>query len=260
MQSLTARAKPTKELEALLSQQLEKQSCSRVASPGVPARVKESHDAMVEQKSKSEAVRVVVRCRPLNTKERSEDRSTSLKIDQTAQQISLPGGSQTDATLSRLFTFDAVFGPECGQEDLFHSTAAPIVDAVLKGFNGTIFTYGQTGAGKTFTMEGDSISGPDRGIVPRCFEQIFDSIKNSQNQEFLVRVSFLELYNEELRDLLARNVKGKLQLREKSSGDVYIKGLHTFVVNSIEDISRVLQVCHPYYHNLLLQDHPPCKA
>ncbi|KAK9819524.1 hypothetical protein WJX74_005048 [Apatococcus lobatus] len=197
---------------------------------------------MVEQKSKSEAVRVVVRCRPLNSKERSEDRSTSLKIDQTTQQISLPGGSQTDASLSRLFTFDSVFGPECGQGDLFHSTAEPIVDAVLKGFNGTIFTYGQTGAGKTFTMEGDSISGPDRGIVPRCFEQIFDSIMHSENQEFLVRVSFLELYNEELRDLLARNVKGKLQLREKSSGDVYIKGLHTFVVNSIEDISRVLQV------------------
>ena len=197
---------------------------------------------MVEQKQRSEAVRVVVRCRPLNSKERFEDRTTSLKIDQAGCQISLPGGSQTDAALSKVFTFDSVFGPDCGQEDLFRSTAEPIVEAVLQGFNGTIFTYGQTGAGKTFTMEGDSIAGPDRGIVPRCFEQIFDSIKHSENQEFLVRVSFLELYNEELRDLLARNVKGKLQLREKSSGDVYIKGLHTFVVNSIEDISRVLQV------------------
>jgi kinesin family protein 3/17 len=78
----------------------------------------------------------------------------------------------------------------------------------MEGYNGTIFAYGQTGTGKTFTMEG--VDTPElKGIIPRTIEWIFNNIKNYSNQQFLVRTSFVEIYNEEVRDLLSKNVKNK---------------------------------------------------
>lgn len=78
----------------------------------------------------------------------------------------------------------------------------------MEGYNGTIFAYGQTGTGKTFTMEG--VDTPElKGITPRSIEHIFNSIKNYSNQQFLVQASFVEIYNEEVRDLLNKNVKNK---------------------------------------------------
>ena len=80
---------------------------------------------------------------------------------------------------------------------------------MLQGYNGTIFAYGQTGTGKTFTMEG-VLDQPDlKGIIPRTIESIFNSINSMSNQQFLVQVSFVEIYNEEVRDLLSKNVKNK---------------------------------------------------
>jgi hypothetical protein len=102
------------------------------------------------------------------------------------------------------------------QEIIFNQTAKPILQSVMEGYNGTIFAYGQTGTGKTFTMEGVDTE-LDRGIIPRSIEWIFNNIKNYTNQEFLVRASFVEIYNEEVRDLLSKNVKSKLNVREKDS-------------------------------------------
>ena len=81
------------------------------------------------------------------------------------------------------------------QKDLYEQTARPLVDSVLEGFNGTIFAYGQTGTGKTFTMEGIRSQPELRGIIPSSFAHIFDSIKNGESREFLVRASYLEIYN-----------------------------------------------------------------
>ncbi len=87
-------------------------------------------------------------------------------------------------------------------------SAKPILESVMEGYNGTIFAYGQTGTGKTFTMEGVD-NEKDKGIVPRCIEWIFNNIKNYTNQQFLVRVSFVEIYNEEVRDLMNKSAKSK---------------------------------------------------
>lgn len=81
------------------------------------------------------------------------------------------------------------------QKDLYEQTARPLVDSVLEGFNGTIFAYGQTGTGKTFTMEGIRSQPELRGIIPSSFAHIFDSIKKSESRQFLVRASYLEIYN-----------------------------------------------------------------
>ena len=79
----------------------------------------------------------------------------------------------------------------------------------MQGYNGTIFAYGQTGTGKTFTMEGVADKADLKGIIPRSIDWIFNSIKSYNDQNFLVRVSFVEIYNEEVIDLLNKNIRNK---------------------------------------------------
>ena len=89
------------------------------------------------------------------------------------------------------------------QEDIFNETAYPIIDNVLQGYNGTIFAYGQTGCGKTHTMLGIPDDPQMRGIIPNCFAHIFGFIdEQKEAMTFLVRCSYLEIYNEEIHDLL----------------------------------------------------------
>ena len=112
----------------------------------------------------------------------------------------------------KTFTFDAVYGPDTVQANLYQATVNPVVESVLEGYNGTIFAYGQTGTGKTFTMEGVNEPAELRGVIPRAFNQIFDAIgtRGGESTEFLVRASYLEIYNEDIRDLLNKNVSNRL--------------------------------------------------
>ncbi|KAH8046117.1 hypothetical protein JL722_13836 [Aureococcus anophagefferens] len=142
----------------------------------------------------------------------------------------------------KAFTFDAVFDPNITQRKLYDICSAPVVDAVLAGFNGTIFAYGQTGAGKTFTMEGVPDPPELRGIIPNAFQQIFDRVALAQEgQQFLVRASYLEIYNEEIRDLLSKDPKNKLELKENVDSGVYVKDLTSFIVKSSHEIDQVMQ-------------------
>ena len=140
----------------------------------------------------------------------------------------------------------------------------------MQGYNGTVFAYGQTGTGKTYTMEGGS--GPEStGIISLSFQQIFAHVMlHSSHQQFLVRplpaclatcrlisvqkelptsvnnaaqlrVSFLEVYNEEVRDLLAKQTGKALEVREHRSARVYVKGLTAIVVKSASEMERVLE-------------------
>lgn len=113
---------------------------------------------------------------------------------------------------------------------------------MLTGFNGTIFAYGQTGTGKTFTMEGIRDDAELRGVIPNAIDHIFRHISQSTNQQYLVRASYLEIYQEEIRDLLDKNGKNKLELKEKPDVGVYVKGLTSFVTQSVEEILHVMQV------------------
>lgn len=99
-----------------------------------------------------------------------------------------------------LFTFDRSFSPKCIQREVYKYTAQPLVIQVIHGFNVTIFAYGQTGSGKTYTMSGTET---DPGIIPNMVAELFHQIyKHSERVEFLVRVSYVEIYNEKIRDLL----------------------------------------------------------
>jgi kinesin family member 11 len=142
-----------------------------------------------------------------------------------------------------------VFSPKTGQEKLFKQSIIPIVDEVLDGFNCTIFAYGQTGTGKTYTMEGGPRNSSDgsnlsaeAGVIPRSIRHIFDYIEASNNSDSSVKVSFLELYNEELTDLLAPTDdkdNKRLRLLEDRSG-VVVQGLEEVIVKSATEIYQVL--------------------
>lgn len=91
---------------------------------------------------------------------------------------------------------------------MYDESAFPLVESVIEGYNGTIFAYGQTGCGKTHTMMGYKDNPEERGIIPNAFEHIFGFIDSAGGSEmkFLVRCAYLEIYNEDIRDLLGKNV------------------------------------------------------
>ncbi|KAH9842625.1 kinesin motor domain-containing protein [Rhodofomes roseus] len=109
---------------------------------------------------------------------------------------------------TRTYPFDTVFGPEADQALVYHEVVSPMLDEVLMGYNCTLFAYGQTGTGKTFTMQGDLSTtpmgnpSPQAGMIPRVLFRLFHHLESS-GSDYSVKISFIELYNEELRDLLA---------------------------------------------------------
>lgn len=142
----------------------------------------------------------------------------------------------------RSFFFDKVYDETLTQERIFNETSLPIVESVLQGYNGTIFAYGQTGTGKTHTMEGDIRSETEKGIIPRSFEMIFDLIKTTYNTNYLIRVSFLELYNEEIIDLLSKSQDNqKLEIKENPEIGFYVRDLSNWVVRSPKDMIQLLE-------------------
>ncbi|KAJ8466259.1 hypothetical protein OPV22_028811 [Ensete ventricosum] len=210
------------------------------------------------EKEKAVNVQVLLRCRPFNEDELRNNAPQVVTCNDYQREVSVTqtiAGKQFD----RVFTFDKVFGPSAKQRDLYDQAVVPIVNEVLEGFNCTIFAYGQTGTGKTYTMEGEcrkAKSGPkgqlpaDAGVIPRAVKQIFDTLE-SQNAEYSVKVTFLELYNEEITDLLAPEELSKITLEDKQKkplplmedgkGGVLVRGLEEEIVTSADEIFSLLE-------------------
>lgn len=201
-------------------------------------------------KTSSEAIKVVVRIRPLSSKEIQDGRVIIAIADEERGSIEVrnpAGGAYSSSMLeggepSKSFTFDAVFSDQSTQRKIYDTCAAPVVQSVLEGYNGTIFAYGQTGAGKTHTMEGKPDDPELRGIIPNAFQHIFDHVAlKGSNETYLVRASYFEIYNEEIRDLLSTaTTKTNLELRESVDTGVYVQGLSTHVVKSFDEIHRIM--------------------
>ena len=129
------------------------------------------------------------------------------------------------------------------QKFIYENCASNIIQNVLEGYNGTIFAYGQTGTGKTHTMTGVEDDPVLKGIMPRSFEDVFQRIEeDSEQTQFLIRASYLEIYNEEIRDLLSKNPKNKLDLHEKTDSGVYVRDLSFFAVKGVDEINDVLKI------------------
>ncbi|KAG7396507.1 Kinesin- protein 11 [Phytophthora boehmeriae] len=163
-------------------------------------------------------VQVAVRCRPLNAREKATGRGAVVQCKQNSNEVAV--------VKRKTYTFDRVFGQYSTQKDVFSSVVKPAVDEALAGYNCTVFAYGQTGTGKTYTMQGDlKPDSETAGIIPRSVRRIFDALE-AKGEEFSVRVSFLQLYNEELKDLLDPEEDKKLRLMEDTKrGGIYCMNL-----------------------------------
>ncbi|EKX35726.1 hypothetical protein GUITHDRAFT_118111 [Guillardia theta CCMP2712] len=141
----------------------------------------------------------------------------------------------------KTFTFDEVFDSHAPQQEVYNKTAQPLLDSFFEGINVTIFAYGQTGSGKTFTMGTNSRAAEENesvGIIPRMVGEIFSRIKEEEkdgNCRHLLRVSFLEIHNDDIRDLLDPSSK-VCSLREDNTGAVIVAGLETFQTSSADDV------------------------
>ncbi|KAI9011942.1 P-loop containing nucleoside triphosphate hydrolase protein [Phycomyces nitens] len=182
-------------------------------------------------------IKVVCRFRPQNSLEIREGGVPIIEIDDEGTHLQLKGKES-----SPTFAFDKVFGTNTPQKDVFDYSIKTIVDDVTAGYNGTVFAYGQTGSGKTFTMMGASIDNEStKGIIPRIVCQIFDSIMAApSNLEFTVKVSYMEIYMEKVRDLLDPT-HDNLPIHEDKTKGVYVKGLLEVYVGSTEEVYEVMR-------------------
>lgn len=196
-----------------------------------------------EQEAEIENVRVVVRARPMDKNEFAAGALSVIKVDKLKRAITVVKPNATVNEPPKNYYFDNVFDGESSQLDLYVDTARPIVEKVLEGYNGTILAYGQTGTGKTYTMSGYPDSPQSKGIIPNAFAHIFGHIaKATENQKFLVRVSYMEIYNEEVRDLLGKDVTKSLEVKERPDIGVFVKDLSGYVVHNADDLENIMKL------------------
>lgn len=186
---------------------------------------------------------IIVSCRfrPLNDSEKA--RSGDINVEFPADEKTVVINQQFEGFGVQRFNFDYVFPPDSAQSDVYESTAMPIVDGVMQGFNGTVFAYGQTSSGKTFTMAGPDIYDDQlKGIIPRMVSTVFTEISQADEQtEFLVRVGFCEIYLEKIKDLIDPTRKD-LKVQEDKARGVYIAGLSEYYVNSGEELLNFMDL------------------
>lgn len=187
--------------------------------------------------SKVEAVKVMVRCRPLNSSEKSKNCASIVDIDRSRKEVIIKDPNEKDNV--KRFTYDDVFHTTIAQKIIYQSSAYSIVENVIQGYNGTIFAYGQTGCGKTFSMMGNPRSESMKGIIPRTFGQIMNTIDSCKNSQFLVRVSFLEIYNEQITDLLVEE-STRLEIKESKDKGLYVQDLSMVPTKSVEEMLNVM--------------------
>ena len=185
-------------------------------------------------------IAVSCRFRPLN--EREKERSMDIVAEFPFDGKTVVVNQQYEGFGSVKFNFDNVFPPDTEQVVVYEATALPIIEAVMNGFNGTVFAYGQTSSGKTFTMSGPNIYDTEmKGIIPRMVSTVFDGISQDSESEFLVKVGFCEIYLEKIKDLIDPSRKD-LKVQEDKARGVYIAGLSEYYVNSGEELLQYMEL------------------
>lgn len=155
---------------------------------------------------------------------------------------------QIRAGANTFYTFDHVFGAESNQETIFDSCVFELLNAAFEGFNATILAYGQTGSGKTYTMGSaaeEVIAEENLGIIPRVIKNLFQMIREKEDgnshSTYKVYVQFLEIYGEDIKDLLDQTKTSKVTIRETRSGEVFVTGAKEELVSSYEQMMKALE-------------------
>ncbi|ESP02412.1 hypothetical protein LOTGIDRAFT_138487 [Lottia gigantea] len=187
----------------------------------------------------SECVKVIVRCRPMNQREKDLNCKDVIKMDNERGLCTITNPNDSKAP-PKHFTFDGSYFTDSTTEQIYNDIAYPLVEGVTEGYNGTIFAYGQTGCGKSFSMQGITNPATQRGIIPRAFDHIFETVSVTDGTKFLIHASYLEIYNEEIRDLLGQDVKAKMELHEHPEKGVYVNGLSMHAVHNVIECQKVM--------------------
>ncbi|XP_037633039.1 kinesin-like protein KIF27 [Sebastes umbrosus] len=192
-------------------------------------------------------VRVALRVRPLLPREVLHNHQVCVRL--------VPGSSQVMLGSDRLFSFDHAFGPTASQDEVYESCVQPLVESLVDGHNATVFCYGQTGSGKTYTLGGGNLLDEEGGIIDRVAQDVFLLLGEKRQDgdgdgvEATVRVSYIELYREELRDLLElHTIHKELHIREDERGNTVVMGAKEIVVTSAEELLGVLETGNALRH------------
>ncbi|KAJ8577309.1 hypothetical protein ON010_g1899 [Phytophthora cinnamomi] len=224
-----------------------------------------------ERVEEQDSVKVCVRIRPLSSKEKQEQTKSCIRVAASFDGLSSSssgssrgesagaskGPQQLIVGKDRAFTFDNVLGITSSQTETYRLCVAPLVQGFLEGYNATVLAYGQTGTGKTHTMAGSGFDARGRekntelqGIIPRVIKAVFKKLQqqdegsdNQRRSEHTLRVEYVEIYNEELRDLLHPETTSKqLAIREDGEGNIVIAGVKSEPADSKEAVFRHLVV------------------
>ncbi|KAF7659331.1 hypothetical protein LDENG_00299450 [Lucifuga dentata] len=194
---------------------------------------------MTNEDDKLIPVRVALRCRPLVPKEISEGCQSCLTF--------VPGEPQVIVGAEKAFTYDYVFDPTAEQDEVYNTAVSPLLCGLFKGYNATVLAYGQTGSGKTFSMGGTYTSAqendPSVGVIPRVIKRIFEEREKRTDCEFCLAVSYLEIYNEEILDLVCSSKeKPAISIREDPKEGIKIVGLTERRVFSAREMVGCLEL------------------
>ena len=199
--------------------------------------------------SQSSNVKVYCRIRPENEKEHSTGlglcldlkSSNSLKI--IVDNLNINSGLKENYTekSSQDFTYDKVFPSDTNQKTIFDIVAKPLISAAFEGINGTLFCYGQTSSGKTYTMEGIPTDNNLMGVIPRMMQLIFDTINSgSPDIEFSVKCQYYQIYNEKIQDLIDTR-KTDLAIREDKNKGIWVEDCTEEYVESEQEMFNFFQ-------------------
>lgn len=191
---------------------------------------KKLHNQIEDMKGK---IRVFARVRPLTKKEIDKGCHEVMSIpDEMTCNIDTKNGLKS-------YNFDNCFGPDSTQEEIFGETAR-LVTSAIDGFNVCVFAYGQTGSGKTYTIQGTH---QDPGLTPRMFEELFDQIDSMDNFDVSLSCYMVELYLENLSDLLRskKNDRVNLDIKENAHGMTVIPGAVELELTSLEEANRIFE-------------------
>ncbi|XP_063883476.1 kinesin-like protein KIF12 isoform X7 [Scylla paramamosain] len=198
-------------------------------------------------------INVVVRCRPLNEKEKQRCDEMCLRFPGEGQAwVNMDNMNGQAVQKPKVFTYNVVFEPEATQEDvLAHSGVKRLLDMAIDGFSCTVFCYGQTGSGKTHTLtgpphlfdNGTSMFSESHGLIFRSFVYLFNQIQNRDDMEFTLTASYLEIYNEKVIDLLNIGTNTKpLQVRwSKKKRGFFVENLFEIECSELDDLLAVLE-------------------
>jgi hypothetical protein len=194
-----------------------------------------------------EQIKVAVRVRPLLKQERENNDKKTWDWDNKSIQLlekDLNIFNPYTKTVKQSYQFDQIFGPEVANDYIFKSVVRNIVRSAMAGYHGSVFTYGQTSSGKTFTMNGDRTQ---EGIIALAVSECFDEVQRSPGRDFVLRVSYLEVYNEQIKDLLSLDPT-PIRIQYDPKKGVVLSGVKELVVLNTVQVLALLKSGEAHRH------------